>query len=60
MAFNSSQLMERTMPEMVLSLEAGFGLVHTSMQAMQSSQASEFNKLHKLWSDFFALGNAHF
>lgn len=59
-AFNSNQLMQRAMPELVSTLEAGFSLMANSMQAVHSSHTSELQKLSKLWADFFALGSAHF
>lgn len=52
--------MQRAMPELVSTLEAGFSSMSSAMQSMHSSQTTEFQKLNKLWSDFFALGSAHF
>lgn len=42
--FNSNQLMERAMPELVSSLEAGFGLMAPSMKSMHSSHTSDFKR----------------
>lgn len=58
--FSASQLLQRAMPELVSTLEAGFGLMAASMQAMHTSHSSEIQKLSKLWSYFFDLGKAHF
>ena len=58
--FNSNQLMQRAMPELVSTLESGFDLMASSMQAMNTSHTTELKKMSKLWSDFFALGNEHF
>lgn len=58
--FHSTQLMQRAMPELVSTLEAGFNLLTSTMRSMHSSHTTELQKVNQLWSDFFALGNSHF
>ncbi|KAI8887761.1 hypothetical protein K501DRAFT_174975, partial [Backusella circina FSU 941] len=59
-SFSSSQLVQRAMPELVSTLEAGFSLMAASIKSMHTSHSSELQKLSKLWSDFFDIGRAHF
>ncbi|KAI8883794.1 hypothetical protein K501DRAFT_183825, partial [Backusella circina FSU 941] len=49
-SFSSSQLVQRAMPELVSTLEAGFGLMAASIKSMHTSHSSELQKLSKLWS----------
>lgn len=57
---HSSQMLQRAMPELVSSMEAGFALMAASMKAMHVAHSSELLRLSKQWADFFDLGRAHF
>ncbi|KAG1026790.1 hypothetical protein G6F43_014095 [Rhizopus delemar] len=48
------------MPELVSTLQAGFGAITSSLLSMKAANAAEFKKINRSFGDFFALGNAHF
>lgn len=59
-AFLSNRRVQLAMPELVSTLQAGFGTITSSLLSMKAANAAEFKKINQSFGDFFALGNAHF
>ncbi|EIE89012.1 hypothetical protein RO3G_13723 [Rhizopus delemar RA 99-880] len=59
-AFLSNRRVQLAMPELVSTLQAGFGTITSSLLSMKAVNATEFKKINQSFGDFFALGNAHF
>ncbi|KAG1494413.1 hypothetical protein G6F52_013136 [Rhizopus delemar] len=59
-AFLSNRRVQLAMPELVSTLQAGFGTITSSLLSMKAANAAEFRKINQSFGDFFALGNAHF